>query len=200
MPLTLRQLVERIGEGSFTYMEQEFKFEYRVDKLTKEFRATALRLNREVLKSERRLQALLEVVNLVVAPDGSIEAETEDENARIALQQIVDNDERLKHEIDEAIAEIVHKWELEDENHRMVPLTKTDEHGNVVPSDELFKVPSDFEGRILSTILLNSQGEASGATPSNLSHLPSKQAAKPVTSRPSQTSTHTSKRRTGSHR
>lgn len=203
MPLSLRQITEKRGDASFAYMNETVNIVYRADRITKEFRAEALRLNREVLKAERRLNHLLETVNMVIAPDGSIEAAEEDEAAQAAIRDILINDERLKREIDNVVASILLQWDvIDEETGKMIPIFNVDPvTKQLTPSEQLCQTPADFEGAILSAILnQNEVGEAQGATPSNNSLSTLKQVERQVTSRPVPIGMRTSKHRGTSRR
>jgi hypothetical protein len=197
MPLNLRQIVEKRGEASFEYLNETVNIVYRADRITKEFRAEALRLNREVLKAERRLNHLLETVNLVVAADGTIEADSEDAAAQEAIREVVLNDEHLKYEIDLAVASILMEWDIVGTDGKMAPIFTLDPNTKTyLPSDELRQIPADFEGQILSAIMnQNNLGEAQGAMPLTNSASTSRRVVKLETSRRARTGTHTSRRR-----
>ncbi len=171
---SLRQIAERRGEVDFPYLNQSFHIDYRTDRATKEFRADALRVNREVLKIQRRQARLLETVQAVEAADGSAEAEAEDAEAEAAIQRLLDDDATLKREIDRMVMGIVLKWDLLEDDGSMVPLTE----------ESLWRVPAPFEGALLTAILQDSnQGEAQGATPSTSLPTPLPLKAKQATSR-----------------
>jgi hypothetical protein len=204
MPFYMQQIAEKLGDREFEFMDQTGHVTFRWAKVTREFRMEYLRLNRELLKTERRLKALMGRIVLVQAADGSVEATAEDEDAELALREIRVTDERIKREVDRAIACIVHTWDLLAGDGTPVPVFKRnddktiplDEWGNPFPSEELFTVPAEFEIKVLDVILNGGDvvGEASnGKTKSNVLPLHSKRRAKPVISHRYQGGTRSSK-------
>jgi len=179
MPVSLQSLAAQRDEIVFEAGDGVANIAYNPNLLTKSFRAEVIRLDREMIKSERRMQQLVETAVLVVAPDGSIEAQTEDEAAEQAIKDMIELDNVLKRRIDNTILSIVVEWDLIGPEGKPLPLT----------ADEVFNVPATFLLEILMRLVQGSPvGEAQG---------PSSSISSASTSNPKASTPKTVRRRTG---
>lgn len=195
---SLRQIAEKSGEVKVKFKGLEFEVEYYADRVTKEFRAEAMRLNREVQKNKRRAEVLENRVSTITAADDSDEMVLEDAAAEAAIARLLSDEDDLKRQMDTCVASIVRKWDLtDDETLKPVPICAEDStQKSPKPHKDLFKVPAMFEGEVLSAILNDGQeqGEAPGASSPTPISLSSKQRDKQATSRPLPTSYRSSRR------
>jgi hypothetical protein len=187
MPVNLLSLASKQDTLTFPAGDGEINIEYDPNKLTKSFRAEVVRLDRDLSKAERRLQHLFQIAILVQAPDGSIEAQAEDEEAEKAIQQMIQLDDILKRQMDTAILSIVDKWDLIVPNPKHAEWVKAGGEGKeppkgiVVPLTEegIWPVPVTFEAEILMRLVQGSPtGEAPGLNSSNNSQPTSKPKAR----------------------
>jgi hypothetical protein len=168
MPVSLQSLAAQRDEIVFEAGDGVANIAYNPNLLTKAFRAEVIRLDREMIKSERRMQALVETAVLVVAADGSIEAQAEDEAAEQAIKDMIELDNVLKRRIDNTILSIVVEWDLIAQDGKPLPLTPED----------IFNVPATFLLEILMRLVQGSPvGEAQGPSSSTSSASTSKQKA-----------------------
>lgn len=206
MPVNLISLAAKHDTLTFPAGDGEVNVEYDPNKLTKAFRAEVVRLERELAKAERRLEHLFAIAVLVKAPDGSVEAQTEDEEANRAIEEMIHLDDILKQQMDATLLSIVFAWDVmipnplhqqweeaggADSGHRepakdiVVPLTP----------EGIWPVPVTFEGEILMRLVKGSPtGEAQGLNSSNNSQHTSKPRAKTPSSAPRRSKKSTSRR------
>lgn len=190
MPVNLLSLAAKHDTLTFPAGDGEVNVEYDPNKLTKAFRAEVVRLERELAKAERRLQHLFEIAVLVKAPDGSIEAQAEDEEANKAIEEMIHLDDILKQQMDATLLSIVFAWDVIMAN---PAYTEWVEAGGadsgmrkppeniVVPltPEGIWPVPVTFEGEILMRLVKGSPtGEAQGLNSSSNSQHTSKPRAK----------------------
>ncbi len=202
MPISLRQLAEKTADIEFLYLDQPVHVEYRVDRITKEFHAEAMRMGRQAAKTQRRVERLMAAVMSMEAADNTDAAVAEDAAAEAAILQIRVEEDTLKHQFDATIASIVTKWDVLDDAGNMVPIARRVKDAvtgeiRLEPSEELFIVPFDFLTLVLNTILQESgvgeSGEALGKGTLTNSPLPLKPKGRQGNSHRFPTGTATSK-------
>ena len=160
MPITLQRLAERRRDVTFNYLGDDVTVWYDVNRITKEFRAETLRLQREGIRIQRRIEELMGRITHVEAADGSPEAKAEDEDAERAIAQLQQDEATLKHQLDGLVCLIVEKWDvLETVGGKMLPLTP----------EAINPLPADFERAVIEAIMLdtNPEGEAKGRPSEN---------------------------------
>ena len=164
MPITLQRLAERRRDVTFNYLGDEVTVWYDPNTITKEFRAETLRLQREGIRIQRRIEELMGRITHVEAEDGSPEAKAEDEDAERAIVQLQRDEATLKSQIDGLVCLIVEKWDvLESAGGRMLPLTP----------EAINPLPADFERACIEAIMNDAnpkagpEGEANGQPSEN---------------------------------
>jgi hypothetical protein len=162
MPISAEQLAGGAAEVTFPYQGDTVTLSYRTDKITKEFRARALRMQRESKRIERRHAELEGRVYKMDAEDGSDEAAREDADAEAAIAQLVEDDATLKRQIDLLVCEVVERWDVLKRDGTMYPITP----------ESLFPMSARFEGMCLEAIGEDaSMGEPIGSNSSKPSPL-----------------------------
>lgn len=170
MPLDFAQLTEHRGDVSFTFANEVVNLTYDTEKLTIEFQAALLRLQRESYKIARRKERLMTTIATVTAEDDTDEMAIEDAQAEAAIAQVIADERALLANVDRAILTVVTWWDVIDEK-GMLPLTP----------DMLAKTPLEFKSAVMNAIVEHAKvGEASGATPSKTSPSPLKLKARQV--------------------
>lgn len=156
MPISLQDIAQRRKHVQFTYFGEEVELEYRVEHITKEFRAETLRMTREGVRIQRRAQELIERITTVTAADDTEEAIAEDAAAEEALVQLNADDAALKRRMDEIVAHVVAWWDVTFDDKKVVPLEP----------DSLTAVPADFERAALEAVIADAQAGESNTAPS----------------------------------
>lgn len=187
MPISAEQLAANRAEVTVQWNDEEALVEYKVDAITREFRAEMLRLSREAARLTQRQKVLLERVNTV----SDTEDAAEDEAAEKAIQQILADDDEIKHRIDRLLIAAVSKWDVPRKDGSMLPLTE----------EALFPISASFEKVVIQTISEHATlGEANAPNSSISSPSPLKQKARQAIGRQSQSYTRISRRVSGARR
>ena len=147
MPYELEDMIARRRSVEFDFYGRTMHADYWVERMTKEFRMELIRLMRESVKLQARSKELGEIMTKVDAPLDTAESATEDAASEAVLLQFKADDERIKRLIDSALIEVLASWDLLD-------------HGKPVPftPDEMWRVPSEFEGTLVVAILEDARG------------------------------------------
>jgi hypothetical protein len=169
MPIRLQDIAERLGQIDFTYYGDDVHILYRVERITKEFRAMTLRMSREGMRMQKRGEAIANRVMQITAEEGTPEMDAENQAAEADIAQLKRDDDDLKHQIDAIVCEVVAEWDLLGADGKPLPLTP----------ENVFIVPADFERAVLTAVLeAASVGESNSQPSKKPLQLTSKQKGK----------------------
>jgi len=172
--ISLEEMLERKRDCEFEYFGHTIRFSYWVEKVTHEFRADLLRMNRMMLRLEQKRNFLTNQIAMVLADADTAEAVVEDARAEDAIKQLDVEDATLKRQIDLAVAGILADWNVTSKGAPLAPSV-----------ENLSRIDSAFEGSMIGEILKDSapMGEASGRQSSTQSPPSSKQKVSRLTRR-----------------